>query len=158
MLKPAAMYREQIIQKFKERYYTDDMMYSSGCNSNWFPEISDCPDEDNYQFAVVNSKEECIGYIGFRIDWYTSCAYSFGMMSFDKGNAVFGKDVYELMNTLIHLWHLHRIEWRMIEGNPAEKAYDRFCNEWNGTKYIMHDVIKDRQGVYHNNIIYEILI
>ena len=58
---------------------------------------------------------------------------------------------------LISQYHLHRVEWRMIGGNPAERAYDRFCKKYNGTKHILKDVMKDREGNYHDDIIYEII-
>ncbi len=157
MLKPAILYKEQIIKKFQERFYTDDMMYETGCNENWSPNIADCPDEFTFQFAIVDKADNCIGFIGFKVDWYSSCAYNFGIMSFDKGNVVVGMALKEVMDKIINDFKVHRIEWRMVGGNPVEKHYDKFCKEHNGNKYVLHDAIKDRYGVYRDNIIYEIV-
>lgn len=51
----------------------------------------------------------------------------------------------------------HRIEWRMVGGNPVEKHYDKFCQKYRGKKYVLTDVLKDRCGKYHNDVIYEII-
>jgi hypothetical protein len=157
MLKPAVLYKEQITKKFQERFYTDDMMYETGCNENWSPNIPDCPDESTFQFAIVDKADHCIGFIGFKVDWYSSCAYNFGIMSFDKGNIIIGRALNEVIDKVINEFKIHRIEWRMVGGNPVEKSYDRFCKKYNGNKYVLHDAIKDKYGKYRDNIIYEII-
>ena len=45
----------------------------------------------------------------------------------------------------------------MVSGNPVEKHYDRFCKRYNGRKFVLTDVFKDRYGNYHNDVIYEII-
>lgn len=47
--------------------------------------------------------------------------------------------------------------WHMISGNPVEKHYDKFCEKYNGHKHILKDAIRDRQGYYHDDVIYEII-
>ncbi len=157
MLKPAILYKDAITKAFQERYYTDDMMYETGCNENWSPNIPECPDEFTFQFAIVDKADKCVGFIGFKVDWYSSCAYNFGIMSFDKGNIIVGMALKEVMDKIINEFKLHRIEWRMVGGNPVEKHYDKFCEQYRGNKYVLHDAIKDRYGAYHDNIIYEII-
>lgn len=56
----------------KEWYYTDDMMYYSGCLNNALPDIDEVPDETVYQYAIVSSKGNLIGFISYRIDYYSS--------------------------------------------------------------------------------------
>ena len=53
MLKPAILYKEEIIKGFQEYFYTDDMMFETGCMNNWCPDISEEPDESTFQFAIV---------------------------------------------------------------------------------------------------------
>ena len=79
----------------------------------------------------------------------------FAIMSFDKGNFVVGKDVFDKMEELVELYH--RVEWRMICGNPVERSYDRFCKKHNGKKHILKDAIKDKYGNYRDDVIYEIV-
>lgn len=45
----------------------------------------------------------------------------------------------------------------MTGGNPVEKHYDKFCQKYHGEKLILKDVLKDRYGKYHNDVIYEII-
>lgn len=50
----------------------------------------------------------------------------FGLISFDRGNMLIGKAVFNEIERCITEYHLHRVEWRMIGGNPAERGYDSF--------------------------------
>lgn len=157
MLIPAILKKQEIENAFRKYYYSDEMMFETGSLDNWLPEISENPDGSRYQYAIVDNKAKLIGYIDYTIDWYSSCAHRFGLISFDKGNILIGKALKEIMDKLINEYHLHRIEWRMIGGNPVERSYDRFCKKYNGNKYVLKDVFKDRQGKYHDDCIYEII-
>ena len=157
MLIPAISKKYEIIQEFRKLQYTDNLMLEVGCCDNYMPNIIEEPNRETYQYAIVNSEDKLIGYIGYEIDWYSSCAHNFGLMSFDKGNALIGKEVYNIMMDLIENKKLHRIEWYMVGGNPAERSYDKLCQKYNGNKIILHDVFKDRNGNYRNSIIYEII-
>ena len=157
MLVPAILYKEEIAKNFKKYYYTDDMMYETGYLDNWNPEIHENPDACTYQYAIVDSNEKLIGYLAYTIDWYSSNAYSFGLISFDRGNPIIGRDLFNEMEKLIHEYKLHRIEWRVVSGNPVKKHYDKFCKKYNGKKFVLTDVFKDRYGNYHNDVIYEII-
>lgn len=155
MLKPAIMYKDEIKKQMQKYFYTDDMMYEVGELDNYVPEIADEPDRYCFQYAIVDSNENLIGYLAYAIDWYASCAYNFGLFSFDRGNPLIGKELFCKMDELVHKFH--RIEWRMIGGNPVEKSYDKFCAKYNGTKHILKDVFKDRNCKYRDHIIYEII-
>lgn len=155
MLKPASLYKMVLETKMKEYYYTDDMMYYSGCLSNALPDIVDIPSETLYQYAIVNSSEEPIGFLSYHIDWYSSVAYNFGLFSFDRGNPLIGKDVFTTLENLVAKFHT--VTWRMMSGNPAERSYDKFCDKHNGEKIVVRDYIKDRDGQYRNSIIYNVI-
>ena len=157
MLIPAIIKKNEILGAFKKYYYSDDMMYETGSLGNWIPDIEEVPEDGRYQYAIVNKEEKLIGYLDYHINWYNSCAHNFGLISFDRGNVIVGKDLFNELNKLINDYKLHRIEWRMIGGNPAERSYDKFCKRFNGTKHILKDVIKDKYGKYHDDIIYEII-
>ena len=157
MLIPAILKKNEIQEAFKRYYYSDDMMYETGSLSNWLPNIQEETESGQYQFAIVDSHENLLGYLDYRIDWYNSCAHRFGLISFDRGNPIVGKDLFNELNKLINDYKLHRIEWRMIGGNPVERSYDKFCKKYNGTKHVLKDVVKDKYGKYHDDIIYEII-
>ena len=157
MLIPAIIMKDEILEAFKRYYYTDDMMYETGGLSNWLPNIQEESGSGNFQYAIVDSEENLIGYLDYHVDWYCSCASRFGLISFDRGNPIVGKDLFKELNKLINDYKLHRIEWRMIGDNPVERSYDRFCNRFNGTKHVLKDAVKDKYGKYHDDIIYEII-
>lgn len=158
ILVPAISRKDEIIENFRRYFYTDDMMYETGGMYNWLPDISDKPEDGRFQFAIVNSEDKLLGYLGYTIDWYSSCAHSFGIMSFDRGNPIVGRDLFKELEKMINDYHLHRIEWRMVGGNPVEKSYNRFCAKYGGTKHVLKDSFKDKLGKYHDDIIYEIIL
>lgn len=153
MLIPAVLYKEEIERLFAEKIYTVDFFYYAGY-PQWFmlPEIK--VEENAYQWAILDS-EKLIGYLAYRIDLYTDNVYSFGLISFDKGNIKLAKDVYNKLEELIKKHH--RVEWRVIGGNPAERGYSRFCKKHKGRKIILKDAVKDLNGNYRNEYIFEII-
>ena len=155
MLVPAILYKDEIIKCMQKYFYTDDMMYAAGCMENWVPNIVESPEEGCYQWAMVDSNDKLIGFLVYRVDFYVSKAYNFGLFSFDRGNVLVGKDVYTKLEELVNTYH--RVEWRAVSGNPACRGYDNFIKRHNGNKHILKDCIKDRKGDYHDDIIYEIV-
>ena len=156
MLVPAILYKKEILTKMQEYNYTEDMMYYTGYLGNALPSIEEDTNGKLYQYAIVNDGK-LIGYFTYQIDWYNSCVYNFGLYSFDKNNRQIGLDIYKELKKLINDYHIHRIEWRMVSGNPVEKHYDKFCQKYHGKKLVLTDVLKDRYGKYHNDVIYEII-
>jgi hypothetical protein len=157
MLIPAILRRDEILQEFQKLQYTDDLMYEVGSCDNYMPDIADEPNKETYQYAIVNDSGKLIGYIGYYIDWYSSQASRFGLMSFDRGNILIGKELFTIMTNLIENLKIHRIEWYMVGGNPVERSYDNFCSKYHGNKFVFKDVFKDRYGKYHDSITYEII-
>ncbi|MGO5053568.1 GNAT family N-acetyltransferase [Lachnospiraceae bacterium LCP25S3_G4] len=157
MLIPAILRKNELLQEFQKLQYTDYLMYEVGSCDNYMPNIEDEPSKETYQYAIINAREELVGYISYQIDWYSSQANNFGLMSFDRGNALIGKEIFNVMTNLIENLKLHRIEWYMVGGNPVERSYDKFCKKYNGRKIVLRDVFKDRYGKYHDSITYEII-
>lgn len=155
MLVPAILHKEQIEKGFRRYYYTTDMMYETGNLCNWNPEIAECPNESRFQYAVVDENEKLIGYLEYSVDWYSSTAYNFCMLSFDRGNPQFGIDVYNKLEELVN--RFRRMEWHAVSGNPACRSYGRFVAKHGGCKHVLKYAIRDREGKYHDDIIYEIV-
>ena len=154
MLEPAVCYKDDIFENFKQYYYTDDLFYYNGNLGCWLPGIEEESEEGHYDFAIVDNGI-CIGYFSYQVDFYSSNVYNFGLFSFDRGNPIVGLDVFEEIEELICTFH--RVSWRMVGGNPIEKNYDKLCKKYNGKKYVLEDVMKDRYGNYHDEVIYEII-
>lgn len=155
MLVPAALYKKQIEEAFAARFYSKEMFLITGCLDNWVPNIAENPDASTCQFVMVSYKGDLLGYLAYSVDWYVSRAYNFGVMSFSPGNPVVGADLFHELERLVS--QLHRVEWRMVGGNPVEKSYDTFCEKHGGKKFVLKDAIKDSVGKYHDDVIYEIV-
>lgn len=156
MLVPAILYKEEILEEFGKRFYSDDMVYYNGYLGSSPPTIGDDNDGNHYQYAIVDNGK-LVGYFTYMIDWYSSCAHCFGLFSFDRSNRTIGLDVFRELKRIINDYKLHRMEWRMVGGNPVERHYDKFCKRYHGRKLLLHDVLKDRRGKYHDDVIYEII-
>ena len=158
MLVPAVLYSQEIEEKTKEFFYTDDMLYWTGSVYSYSFEVNinstNKSGEQVFQYAVINENKELIGIICYTIDLYASCVYQFGIFSFVRNTMTFAADLVKVLNSLSHY---HRIEWRCVAGNPAEKFYDDICKKYNGRKLILKDCIKDLQGNYYDSYIYEII-
>lgn len=153
MLVPAISRKTELEQLFAEHLYDKDMFFYNGYpHCNMIPDIT--PKENIYKWVIVD-KDKVIGYFTYFIDTHCSNVCSFGLYSFDRGNPVLGFDVYTKMKELIKQYH--RIEWRMIDGNPVQKHYDRLCNRYNGNRVMLHSVVRDEKGNYHDEYIYEIV-
>ena len=156
MLVPALLYKDEIYRKSIEYYYSKDYFYYTGWIGASPICVSDEADGSTYQWAIVDG-DKLIGYFTYTIKWLFKSADSFGLISFDKNNKIIGIDVRRKLKEIIDKYHLHRIEWRMIGGNPVEKHYDKFCNRYGGKKHILRDKLTDETGKYYDDIIYEII-
>lgn len=155
MIKPAICYKTEIEDALKEYFYTDDMMYYQGCIENHLIEVKEGGETGCYQYAVVGKNENLIGYIAYYIDFYSSCAYNFGAFSFERGNPLMGKELFNLLEQLLN--SMHRVEFRAVSGNPAVKGYDKFLERHAdiGKKHVFRDEFRDTHGNYHDIYLYE---
>ncbi len=154
MLKPAKLYEDWLKEEFTKVAYTDEFMFYTGYGH--MHSISNFDLQDNvYSYAVVDKEGNLIGYISYRVDPLLSLACNFGIQSFVKDTITLANDLYEIMKSLIDTYH--RVEWRMIAGNPAERSYDALLKKFNGRKITLRDSTKDNYGNYHDEYIYEII-
>lgn len=157
MLKPAICYKAEIESASTGYFYTDDMMFYQGYINSCMIEISNKPNDGNYQYAVVGNSGKLIGYISYCVDYYSSCAYNFGAFSFERGNPIMGKELFDLLEELVG--SMHKVGFRAVSGNPAIKGYDRFLERHKdiGIKHIFRDEFKDTKGNYHDVYFYEFI-
>ncbi len=155
MLKPAICYKAEIERALQEYFYTDDMMFYQGCNNSYLIEVSEKGENGHFQYAVVGDGDKLIGYIAYTIDYYSSCAYNFGAFSFERGNPIMGRELFDILENLVN--KMHRVEFRAISGNPAIKGYDKFLEHHKdiGRKHIFRDEFRDAQGKYHDVYLYD---
>lgn len=154
MLKPALLYTNEITRKFTEHLYTTDYFYYCGyyCG-NSLPKIEE--EEDLYQYAIVDSTDNVIGFLRYRVNDYNDTVQDFGLFSFDKGNPILGIDVFHKLEQLIK--NHHRVEWRVVGNNPVKRHYDKYCKRHNGYIHHFHETTKDKKGNYIDSYLYEII-
>lgn len=153
-LKPAILYKPVIEQKFAERIYDIDMMYYNGYGFDYY--VTTIKDgECRKEYACVDENDNVIGFFSYKVEALTKSVYNFGLISFDKGNLGFIKLIFNELEEMTKKYH--RIEWRVVCGNPAERSYDQFCKKHNGIKYIYHDCSIDDDFNYHDAAVYEII-
>jgi len=167
MIVPAITYKEEIEREFKKIHYTDKYLWYTGSIDNYDMEVK--TEGDKYAFAIV-CQEHLIGYISFRVDWYCSMAYNFSLIRFSDAfveiDGVATRTIANAIREVIQLiesFNLHRIDFRCVEGNPAEFKYWRIMEVvekskkwyWHGIKFT--DNIRDYKGEYHDTICYELI-
>ena len=169
MLVPASVYKEQIEKQFKAIQYTDKYFWYTGSIDNYDIEVK--TEGDKFAFAIVEPfyNQYCktdyflLGYVSFRVDWYCGMAYNFGLIRFEqskKSTKVMASAIREVIR-MIESFNLHRIDFRCVSGNPAQRKYEKILvkliEEYSIVDLIFKDNIKDRQGKYHNTICYELI-
>lgn len=161
MLIPAICRADEIVANCQAMFYTEDMFHMTGYTSDWTPNIEESNDGSCKSYAIINNSKEnkLIGYLGYCIDYRAKRVDQFGLISFDKGNPIVGRDTFEHLKYLCE--HYHTVSWRMVGGNPAERGYDKFLSMYDkpgyGTsKLYIPDALMDLDGVYVDDIIYQV--
>ena len=164
MIVPAIVYKDEIENQFRRIQYTDKYLWYTGSIDNYNIEVE--TNENRFAYAIVHN-DLVIGYISFRVDWYCSMAYNFGLIRFadshDKAaTSVMTSAIMQILKMLLS-FNLHRIDFRCISGNPAQRNYDGIIDIIEKTqdywvnKLVFTDNIKDYKGRYHSTICYELL-
>lgn len=179
MLVPASTYKETIEYEFQKIQYSDKYLWYTGSIDNYDLEVK--TEGDKFAFAIIEPmNEELVGYISFRVDWYCSMAYNFSLIKF-KDVYIKGKQLedgsweYIKISTrimasairevlrMIESFNLHRIDFRCVSGNPAEKNYWRISQKireqgkYDFNLIVFTDNIRDTQGKYHDTTVYEFI-
>jgi Tfp pilus tip-associated adhesin PilY1 len=164
MLKPAILYKDEIEQKIQEQFYTEELFYFNGSRSQYAPDISDFQngDETKYQFAILKSSGEVVGYLSYTIRRFDSQLYDVAAYDFEHTT----DSKYAMTTALMYMAKqaeqekIHRIELYCIDGNPAKIKYDLLMSHFDNYKLSIHDlqdVIKDRYGNFHNEYLYQLV-
>ena len=161
MIAPAVKYKEQIIAYSDELRYSQRMMYYNGCREHGRISIKDDWDDGGvYQWAILNTKKELVGYIAYNVDFFSSCAYSFGLISFKDDKMTMAMGIRDVIEHLITM-RLHRIEFRCLWYNPAKNGYEKilknFSRAYRVLAFRLTDVFKDEEGIYQDEVLYELV-
>lgn len=157
MLKSAQLYEGQLKQKFIESWYDLRNMYYNGWSGTEVPELPN-NNYEQHHFVSVNSKNEIIGYIAYNVCWISMSADRFGIISFDKGNLEFIKDVKKVIDDLFCKYNMNRLQWSCYVDNPAIRGYRNFIKKYGGRECgYYRQVVKLQDGKLHDSVEFEIL-
>lgn len=157
MLKPAQLYAEELQRKNTEAWYKpENIFWNGGAGDSSF----NFPDNnyDSHCFVSIDKNNQVIGYIGYAVDWVAMSADRFGIISYDKGNLEFAKDLYKAICDLFEVYHMNRVSWMAFADNPAIRGYRNFIKKHGGRECGYHrQVAKLQDGRLHDSVEFEIL-
>lgn len=157
MLKPAQLYKEELEKKNTEAWYQPENIYWNGGTGDSSINLPD----NNYGshcFVSVDKEDNVIGYISYCIDWSAMSADRFGIISFDKGNLTFAKDLYQAICDLFEKYHMNRISWFCFADNPAIRGYRKFVEKHGGVQCAYYrQQARLQDGLLHDSVAFEIL-
>lgn len=157
MLKPAQLYKEELIKKGIETWYDMNYQwYHGGGGSREFI----IPD-NSYEsrcFASVDKDNNVIGYLAYSISQDSQSAYNFGAISFDRGNPTMAMDMRQLIADIFFKYNMNRVDWCCFADNPAIKGYRSFIKRYGGREcgyFRQQNRLMD--GKLHDSVCFEIL-
>lgn len=159
MLKSAYLYEDEIRKAFYEIWYDPEYQYYfMGAYHDDFNLDHENGDWHCRSYAVTDKEGCLIGYISYKIDHETQSASSLGAINFTNNIATFGQALYQVINDIFCKYHMNRLEFAVVVGNPVEKSYDRIVKMFGGkilcTK---HETAKDMAGNFCDEKLYEIM-
>ena len=157
MLKPAQLYKDRLLEEYIKTWYKPENIFYTGWTGDSLPNLPD-DNYDSHHFVSVDANDNLIGYISYSVDWIAMSADRFGIISFDKGNILFAKDVYKAICDLFEVYHMNRISWRAYVDNPAIRGYRNFIEKHGGRECGYHrQNARLQDGKLHDSVDFEIL-
>ena len=157
MIKPAQLYKDKLSEEYAKTWYKPENIFYTGWTGTEMPKIPD-NNYDSHHFVSVDKNDNLIGYISYSINWISMNANNFGIISFDKGNIEFAKDIYKVICDLFDIYHMNRISWHSFVENPAIRAYRNFIKKHGGKECgYYRQIAKLQDGKLHDNVEFEIL-
>lgn len=156
MLRPAQRYEEELNSKWIRCWYNPDYLFYGDIGQ----ELIDVA-EDNFnvhQFVSVDERGQVIGYISYNINWNAKSASQLGVVSFEKGNLKFCRDIAQAIDDIFGKYHLNRLEWFCYVGNPAIRSYRNFIKRYGGRECgYYRQAVMLQDGTLHDCVAFEIL-
>ena len=157
MLKPAQLYRDRFAEEYVKTWYKPENIFYTGYTGDRMPELPD-NNYDSHHFVSVDKNDNLIGYISYSVDWISMSADRIGIISFDKGNIEFARDVYKAICDLFETYHMNRVSWHAYVENPAIRGYRNFIKKHGGKECgYYRQIAKLQDGKLHDSVEFEIL-
>lgn len=133
MIKPAILYKDELYKQMANTWFDPEYMYYYDTTPG-LPDIPDKPD-NQYQFVSVGSKGNVLGYFSYWVYEPSKRAMNFGLISFDKGNAIFMRDAIQMFKDMFEKFGIQSAEWRCYaENDEALKLYRRIIKDYGGAE------------------------
>lgn len=157
MLKPAQLYKNKLQEEYMKLWYDQSCIYYHGGSGS---SILDLPN-DNYNehhFVSVDKNDNIIGYISYSLDWQAMSIKNIGIISFQKGNLGFIKDIHKAIYDLFEVYHMNRVSWFCYVDNKAINRYRTFIKKHGGRECAYYrQIAKLLDGRLHDAVEFEIL-
>lgn len=156
MLKNALLYEDQIRNKFYNIWYDNKYEYYFSSDYRMDFKIPKNGSERR-DFVSIDSENNVLGYICYRIKADVRLVYEFGAINFSSNKITFGFDLKQVIDDIFMKFNMETLEFSVVCGNPIEKSYDRFIEQIGGKVLcIRHNRVKDLAGNIHDDKLYEI--
>jgi len=155
ILKPAQNYSVFIKAKLFEIAHDPFYMYAECGYSEEYKPMTDT--WQGHEFVSVDDNDNILGYISYSINQRTNSVTRFYIVGFAK-SVLFAKDLCQVVDNIFFKYHFNRMDFKVVKGNPVEKAYDKFIAKHGGRIVgIEKQVVRTLDGVLRDSKIYEIL-
>lgn len=158
MLDVAIRYQDQLIDKFRSVWLKERYKFWTGTSyfDDWQPINSTWVD---HQFVSIRNGE-VIGYIGYAINRADGdIVHDLNIINFeDKPSVVFAQDLGQALMDIFEKYNFRKLNFCVIAGNPAEKAYDKMIKRYGG-RVVGYRKENTRlfDGKYYDNKLYEVM-
>lgn len=157
MLRAAQLYEDELRVRFMEQWYKPENIYYDGGTGDSFDELP-TGNYDSHCFVSVDSGDNVIGYIAYSVDWAAMSVSNLGIISFEKGNLQFAKDVWKAICDIFEVYHMNRLSFWCFADNPAIKAYRNFIRRHGGRECgYRRKSAKLQDGNLHDDVEFEIM-
>jgi hypothetical protein len=157
MLELALLYKDRLQHLYNKCIYKEKYKYLF-CDV--YADVLKIDDStwNKHQFASVDEDGGINGYISYNIHRAEQGTSGLTIMSFNDYSIPFARDVKQAIDDIFIKFNFRRLAWTVIQGNPAEKAYDKFIDMYNGNIIgVAHEVTTLYDGKRYNSKLYEIL-
>lgn len=136
MIKNAWKYEDTLRKLFLDTWYDDKYKYYSYMSYNDVYKNPEETEGDWTERRFVSCIDGIvIGFIGYSINREAYFAHNFNIVMFSdsiSAKVEFMKDVFQVISDAFYKFNLNKIKFNVIVGNPAERMYDKFINDFRG--------------------------
>lgn len=155
MLRTAQNYEEQLRILYRETWYDEKYKYYYASPSTRDFSLPD----NNYTshcYVSVDKDNNVLGYIGYSVDRDSLAVHSFGILSFGF-SLTFARDLQQAIDDIFYKFNFNKIEFNVIHGNPAERAYRSFIKKYGGSEVgTYHKCVKLIDGLLYDSVMFEL--